>query len=79
MDDKSVETTELVLKVIDYAHEHNLDVNNIEDVKKILKALNSDLSTDSEIREFMVLIKATDTFFDMNAPQKTSEKQKLLN
>ncbi len=74
-----METTELVLKVIDYAREHKMDINSKEDVKKMLKVLDSDISADAEIREFMVLLKTTDTFFDINAPKKKDNKHKLPN
>ncbi len=77
--DTSVETTELVLKVLDYAHEQKLDINSVDDVTKILQALNSTINTEAEIREFMVLLKVTDKYFDINAPKKISDKQKLSN
>ena len=77
--DTSVETTELVLKVIDYAHEHKLDTSKIDNVKKILKVVDPTPRSESEIREFMVLLKVTQGYFELKAPEEKDIKKKLPN
>jgi len=74
--DPAAEKTELVIKALAYAHEHNLDINNRDDVKKILEALNAG---DEDVEEFMNLLQNSDTFMEMKAKEKESEKTDLPN
>lgn len=74
--DPAVEKTELVINALAYAHEHNLDINNRDDVKKILEALNAG---DEDVDEFMNLLQNSDAFMEMKAKEKESEKTDLPN
>ncbi len=76
MDEKVEEKSKLVIDALSYAHSNNLDINNEGDVKKILKALNAG---EEDIEEFMKLLQAGDTFLDMEATKKDSEKTNLPN
>lgn len=77
MKDPVEEKSELVIGALQYAHDHSLDINNKEDVKKILEALDPDKSED--IEEFMKLLQNADTFMEMEADKKKSEKTDLPN
>lgn len=70
------EKSELVIDALAYANEHNLDINNKDDVKKILEALNAG---DENIEEFMNLLQHADVFMEMKAKEKESEKTDLPN
>lgn len=74
MNDTVTKKSELVIDALQYAHDHNLDINNIEDVKKILEAL--DPEHNENLTEFAELLKTSDTFMGMKAHQKT---EKLTN
>ena len=39
-DENPVKKTEIVIKALDYAQTHELDINSKEDVKKIIEALD---------------------------------------
>lgn len=72
--DPAVEKTELVVKALDYAHTHNLDISNKDDVKKIVEAVNPEHSSEEDIEELMKLLQAGDTFMEADA-----DKRKKLN
>lgn len=76
--DKAVEKTELVIKALDYAHTNNLDINNKDDVKRILDFLDPEHTSEADIDEFMQLLQNADTFMDMTAKKKI-EKTNLPN
>lgn len=73
-----VEKTEMGIDALDYAHEHNLDISNKYDVKKILEALNPQQTSEEDVKEIMDLLQNADTFMDMSA-SKISRKSKLHN
>lgn len=73
--DPVAEKSELVLDALQYAHSHNLDINDIEDVKKILEALNAEENPE----EFMELLQNADAFMDMTAKEKEHKKSDLPN
>lgn len=77
MKDPVVEKTELVLDAFQYAHDNNLDINNLDDVKKILKALDPKLIDEAE--EFKELLLNAEAFMEMTAREKTEGKKKLPN
>ncbi|HSW88987.1 MAG TPA: hypothetical protein VLG12_07535 [Candidatus Saccharimonadales bacterium] len=79
MKDKAVEKTELIIDALAYAHEHKLDINNKDSVKKILEAIDPAHSTEKEVEEFMQLLQDADTFMGMTASKKHSEKIELPN
>lgn len=72
------ERTELVIKIIHYAQEHDLNINDKNDVKKIVKAIGSDLR-DEEIEEFMDQLENANIFMDMSARDLTKNKIKQPN
>lgn len=76
--DKTVEKTELLINALDYAHTHNLDINNKDDVKKILEALDPSHMSEDHVEAFMRLLQDTDTFMEMTIKKK-SEKVRLPN
>ena len=41
MNDTVANKSELVIDALQYAHDHNLDINNKDDVRKILEILDS--------------------------------------
>ena len=77
--DKAIEKTELVITALEYAHTHNLDINSKDDVKKILKAIDSIHVSDKEVEEFIKLLQSADTFMEMTAVKKNAEEKKLPN
>ncbi len=76
--DKAVEKTELAIKALDYAHTHNLDINNKDDVKKILETLDPQHISNEKVEEFVILLQDADSFMEMTAKIKT-EKTNLPN
>ena len=77
MKDPAVQKSELVIDALQYAHDHNLDINNINDVQKILDALDPDHK--ENVVEFAELLKTSDTFMGMSAREKESKKTNLPN
>lgn len=77
MKDPVVEKSELVIDALQYAQDHNLDINNKDDVKKILEALDPEHA--ENVEEFIELLKNADTFMDMTAKEKEAKKTDLAN
>lgn len=71
MNDTVVKKSELVIDALQYAHDHNLDVNNVGDVQKILDVLDPDHK--ENVAEFAELLKTSDTFMGMKARDLRSE------
>lgn len=76
MNDTVQNKSELVIDALQYAHDHNLDINKIEDVQKILVVLDPDHK--ENVAEFAELLKTSDTFMGMKAQDLKSE-DKLPN
>jgi len=76
MNDTVTNKSELVIDALQYAHDHNLDINNIEDVKKILEVLDPEHK--ENVAEFAELLKTSDTFMGMKARDLKAE-DKLPN
>lgn len=76
MNDTVAKKSELVIDALQYAHDHNLDINNMGDVQKILNVLDPDHK--ENVTEFAELLKTSDTFMGMNARDLKSE-DKLPN
>ena len=55
----------LYMKALDYAKEHNLDINNKEDVAMILQALDPAHTSTKEIDEFMYQLKNASVFLSI--------------
>ena len=76
MNDTVAKKSELVIDALQYAHDHNLDINNVGDVQKILDVLDPDQNENAS--EFAELLKTSDTFMGMKARDLKSE-DKLSN
>ena len=68
MNDTVAKKSELVIDALQYAHDHNLDINNKDDVRKILEALDPEHK--ENIDEFTELLKTSDAFMEMTAKDK---------
>lgn len=76
MNDTVAKKSELVIDALQYAHDHNLDINNMDDVQKILDAIDPD-HIENAI-EFAELLKTSETFMSMKARDLKPE-DKLSN
>lgn len=74
--DPVTEKTELIIDALAYAHEHNLDINDRDDVKKVLEGVNA---SNEDIDVFMNLLQNADVFMEMKAKEKESGKTDLPN
>lgn len=70
--------TELIIEIIHYAEEHDLDINDKNDVKKILMAIGSEHS-EEEIKELMDDLDNATTFMDLSARKLVKDKTKQPN
>lgn len=75
MDDTVLNKSELVIDALQYAHDHNLDVHNKEDVQQILNALDPEHK--ENVDEFFDLLQTSDAFMSVEA-QKTASKKPIL-
>ena len=73
------ETAELVIKMLDYAHEYNLNITNKEDVKKILKAFDSSDVSKWNNEELMNLLQDADTLIEIKHREKDKKDIGLPN
>ena len=76
MNDTVTNKSELVIDALQYAHDHNLDINNLADVQKILEVVDPEHK--ENVEEFAELLKTSDTFMGMKARDLNSE-EKLPN
>lgn len=76
MNDTVTKKSELVIDALQYAHDHNLDINNNDDVKKILEVLDPEHK--ENVTEFAELLATSDTFMGMKARDLKAE-DKLPN
>lgn len=74
MKDTAIEKTELVMNALNYAYKHNLNIDNSNDVKKILEAVQIE---SEDIDEFKYLLQNADTFIEMMAVEKEAKKTDL--
>lgn len=77
MKDPVVEKSKLVIDALQYAHDHHLDINNKDDIRTILEAV--DPKHIDDVDEFMELLKNADTFMEMTAKEKDAKKRNLPN
>ena len=71
MNDTVAKKSELVIDALQYAHDHNLDINKINDVQQILDVLDPEHKENAT--EFAELLKTSDTFMGMKARDLKSE------
>ena len=76
MNDTVAQKSELVIDALQYAHDHNLDINDISAVQKILDVLDPEHK--ENVAEFAEILKTSDTFMGMKARDLKSEDN-LLN
>lgn len=76
MNDTAAKKSELVVDALQYAHDHGLDINKLEDVQKILDEVDPSHEEDPE--KFMELLKTSETFMNMNVRSK-SDKNRVPN
>ena len=77
MKDPVTQKSELVIDALQYAYDHELDVQNEADVCKILAVLDPNHTQD--VAEFIELLKTSDVFMNMTAKAKEPKKTDLLN
>ncbi len=75
--DPVIEKLELVIDSLRYAHENNLDINNSDDIAKILKA--NDPEHKENVEEFVMLLKNTEAYMEMTAREKEDKTTDLPN
>ncbi len=72
MKDPVSQKSELVIDALQYAHDHNMNINVMDDVQKILDVLDPDHNENAI--EFAELLKTSDTFMSMKARDLKSEE-----
>lgn len=77
MNDNVLKKSELVIDALQYAHDHNLDINNKDEVKIILDAI--DPEHNENVDEFMELLKTSDVYMGMKARENEDKKSNLPN
>ena len=77
MNDTVVNKSELMIDALQYAHEHKLDINNKDDVRKILEVLDPEHK--ENIDEFAELLKTSDVFMGMKAKEIKAKEPQLPN
>lgn len=77
MKDPVAQKSELVIDALQYAHDHNLDINNKDDVQKILDVLDPEHKED--VDAFVEILKTSDTFMGMKAKENNDKKIDLPN
>lgn len=78
MSNTAEEKTNLVLKVLRYAKEHDLDVSKKDQVQKILAIIDSERSV-VDMEQFMGLLRDTDTLMEMISKKHEIKKTKSSN
>ncbi len=74
MQDLVTEKSELILDALQYAHDHNLDINNRDDVRKILEVI--DPEHEEDVDEFLELLKNADTVLEIINKESESKNRK---
>jgi len=77
MNDTVVNKSELMIDALQYAHDHNLDINNKDDVQKILEVLDPEHKED--VDAFTELLKTSDVFMGMETKKIEDKKPDLVN
>ena len=78
-DDNAAKIMALMINAIDYANKHKLDLNNKEDLKKILNAVDPNHLSGLDLDEFTNLIQASYNFMEISAYRIERKKTKLSN
>ncbi len=70
--DPAIEKTELVINALSYAHEHNLNIQNKDDVKKILEVIDPEHSSEVEAEAFMKLLQAANDLIEKDVERRSN-------
>lgn len=70
--DPAIKKTEQVIDALSYAREHNLDIQNKEDVKKILEVINPESSSEEDTGAFMKLLQAANTLIEKDVERRSN-------
>ena len=70
--DPVIEKTEQVIKVLSYAQEHNLDIQDIDDVKKILEVIDPENVNDENVTELMKLLQEANNLIEKDVDRRNN-------
>lgn len=70
--DPAIKKTEQVIDALSYAHENNMDIQNKDDVKKILEAIHAEKSSEADTEEFMRLLQATNALIEKDVERRSN-------
>ena len=70
MDMPREDKSELYLNALDYAKEHNLDINKAEDVLQIAKAVDPEHTSKEEVEELIYQLKNATFFLTMTSKKE---------
>ncbi len=70
--DEAIKKTKLMIDALDYAHTHNLNINKVDEAKKILEAIDSEHAFEGDVQEFMKLLQAANAFIEKDVKQRRS-------
>jgi DNA-binding transcriptional regulator/RsmH inhibitor MraZ len=70
--DPTIAKTEQVINALSYAHEHNLDIQNKDDVKKILEVIDSEHSSEEDAEAFMKLLQAANALIEKDVERRSN-------
>lgn len=77
MNDTLIKKSELVIDALQYAHDHDLDINNKDEVEKILDVFDPEHK--ENLDEFMELLKTSDAYMGIKAKENADKKSHLPN
>jgi hypothetical protein len=70
--DPTIAKTEQVINALSYAHEYNLDIQNKDDVKKILEVIDSEHSSEEDAEAFMKLLQAANALIEKDVERRSN-------
>ena len=70
--DPTIAKTEQVINALSYAHEHNLDIQNKDDVKKILEVIDQEHSSEENAEAFMKLLQAANALIEKDVERRSN-------
>ena len=70
--DPTIEKTEQVINVLSYAHEHNLDIQNKDNVKKILEVIDPEHSSEEDMETFMQLLQEVNALIEKDVERRSN-------
>lgn len=70
--DPAIKKTEQVIDALSYAHEHNLDIQNKDDVNKILEVIDPEHSSEEEAEAFMKLLQEVNVLIEKDVERRSN-------